>query len=264
VFTQANIFSSYKEQTDFLNKITKLYQHSLIENLHVREYLSEERKISLEMQIKFKIGYAPNSDALLDFMVLNNIDQELLYKTGILKIVGDSAYDYFNNRVMFPLFDVDGSVIGFSGRVWDKSVPTTAKFVNSPDTELYKKSLHIYGLNFAKSAIRQQGFAWLVEGIPDVIACHSAGIVNAVSGGGTMITEHQLLILRYFTNNIAICFDNDTAGKAALNRLKSTLLSLKFNFVHKFLTTFKDPDELLRESDPESLKNELTVKFPIV
>jgi DNA primase len=253
MFNQDSIFKSYTDQTEFLDKLTKFYQHNLITNPKVREYLSVKRKISPEMQVKFKIGYASGRDDLLDFIVLNNLEQELLYKTGIFTIIGDSAYDHFDDRVMFPLFDIDSSIIGFSGRVWDKDVPSTAKFVNSIDTEIYKKSLHIYGLNFAKASICQREFVWLVEGIPDVIACHSVGITNAVSCGGTSVTEEQLLILRYFTDNIAICFDNDNAGKIALDKIKPKLHALKFNVHHIFLTSYKDPDEMLRDGGSASL-----------
>jgi DNA primase len=261
MFTVDNISLVYTEQTKFLDKIAKFYRHNLLVYHGAMAYLVEERKISMEMLAKFQIGYAANSSALLDFIVLNNLKEELLYTTGIFKIMQDEVYDHFYDRIMFPIFDISSNIIGFSGRIWRKDSVSTSKFVNSPDTPVYRKTYNLYGLNFAIESIYKTGFAWVVEGIPDVIACHSAGITNTVSAGGTSVTLEQLLIIRYFTKNIAFCFDNDTAGKKAISVIQPMLKSLKFNFISVFLSPSKDPDEALRDFGPSYLQTFLKNPF---
>jgi len=263
----ASISQVYSAQTAFLNKVTRFYQNTLKEDPSAYIYVHgdnlelKQRGISSEIASKFKIGYSEDSADLLAFISMNKLPEELLYKTGIFKVQKETVYDYFYDRIIFPFIDLNDNVIGFSGRIWKEKQKDLSKFINSPDTEIYKKSFFWYGLNFAIDEIYRQGYVWIVEGIPDVIACHQAGIYNAVSAGGTYVTEEHLKILKYFTNNIALCFDNDTAGKNALSHIKPLLLSQKLKYKYTFLEKAKDPDALLHNFGISFLLSALTSPF---
>jgi DNA primase len=159
----------------------------------------------------------------------------------------DMYFDRFRARVMFPLFDVHGRVVGFTGRVLVET-EGSAKYVNSPETAIYSKSHLIYGLNFAKTEIRKLGSVVVVEGNVDVITCHEAGFRNVVGSSGTAFTEAQLELLKRFTDNVSFAFDVDEAGLTATRRAVELALSLGFNIriISMPKSLAKDPDELIR------------------
>ncbi len=267
IFDLQHIIDTYTIQTTFLNKVAQFYQHELYETPKAYDYVmgdfipKKQRGISFEMVQRFQIGYASDSLNLLNFVSMNGLDESLLYKTGIFKILKDEVYDYFHDRIIFPILDIQDNVIGFSGRIWREEQEILSKFVNSPDTEIYKKSFVLYGLNTAIETIKEKGFVWIVEGIPDVIALNQAGIYNAVSAGGTYVTVEHLKILKYFTNNIALCFDNDSAGVKALSHITPYLRDLKVYFKHIFLKDVKDADELLHQRGVEAVLSSFVSPF---
>ena len=127
-------------------------------------------------------------------------------------------YDRFRGRIMFPIWDAHDTVVGFTGRVLVETEHSGGKYVNTPQTMLYDKSRVLFGLNKAKREIKKQDLIVMVEGQMDVIACHQAGMTNVVATSGTALTEHQCVLLKRYSNNIALSFDGDAAGIAAAKR----------------------------------------------
>lgn len=251
-FDTDNIFDEYTSQTAFLKNVSQFYRHNLNNNDNVLNYISginqwpKQRGISDVILKQFQIGYAGVSEQLVEFVSMNNMNEALLYSTGIFTKDGEDTYDSFYNRVMFPLQDVSGGIVGFSGRIW-KEGDVRPKFINSPSTAAFSKSFLLYGLNFAIDAMRELGFAWVVEGIPDVVACVQAGVYNVVAPCGTYITKYHLQLLKSIINKLSFCFDNDAAGMKALSHAQTLCKELNIENTSVTLVGAKDPDELLHK-----------------
>lgn len=225
-----------------------------------REYL-ERRGLKGESIKQWQIGYAPDGyHAFEEFIVKKGYTKSEAVEAGLLIGKDDGSYfDRFHDRVMFPLFDMHGRIVGFTGRILERSTaaggvpPQAGKYVNSPETLIYSKSRLIYGLNFAKTEIRKKDAVVIVEGNIDVITCHEAGYKNVVGSSGTALTQMQLESLRRFTENISFALDADEAGLAATRRAVELALAAGFNVkivtIPKSLA--KDPDELIRKN-PEA------------
>jgi DNA primase len=258
------ILNAYDSQTSFLRKISKFYSHSLKENSRALKYVTgtsswpDERGISPEMISKFQIGYAGESKDLLEFVSLNNLNEEYLYTTGIFSVINETVYDSFYDRIIFPLHDARGFVIGFSGRVWKKG-DVRKKFINTSTTTLFSKSLNLYGLHLAIDNIVKKRQVFVVEGVPDVIACHQAGILNVVAPCGTAITKYQLLILKSIADLVVFVLDNDNAGETALKRAQEICKEEKIKNTSISLQKYKDADEILHLLDAKSLQEAFTL-----
>jgi len=179
--------------------------------------------------------------------------QELVDVGLILKRNGRSGYyDRFRGRLTFPLTDMRGKVLGFSGRVLpgEGVDEKQAKYINSPETVVYKKSQHLYGLNFAKSYIREKGFAIIVEGYIDVVMSHQYGINNTISSLGTALTLEQIRLLRRYTHNIVMVYDADQAGELATLRGLDLFLEEGMNVKVAILDQGHDPDSFIRKFGP--------------
>lgn len=201
----------------------------------------------------FKLGYAPDGwTTLTDALAAKGVTADELLRAGLAakRERGDGVYDRFRHRLMFPIADVHGNIIGFTGRILSDE-KKEAKYVNTPETALYKKSAVLYGLDKAKGEIRQHDRAVLVEGNMDVIASHQFSIANVVACSGTALTQEQLALLKRFTTNLYIAFDQDSAGKAAT--LRGLDLARAQEFSIRIITlppdAGKDPDEAVRK-DP--------------
>ncbi|WP_207422032.1 DNA primase [Desertivirga brevis] len=185
----------------------------------------KERGFRDDIIRKFELGFSPDSwDALIEKSKREGFNEEFLETTG-LAIRNDKGklYDRFRGRVMFPIHNISGRIIGFGGRtlVTDKKVP---KYVNSPESEIYHKSNVLYGLFHAKKAIRDLDNCYLVEGYADVLSVHQAGIENVVASSGTSLTTEQIRLISRFTKNVTILYDGDAAGiKASLRGLDMIL-----------------------------------------
>lgn len=196
---------------------------------------------------KFELGYSmPNRHWLTDLALSKGYKIEYLAKTG-LTVVGDNNYraDRFFGRVMFPIHSVSGKVIAFGGRVMQTS-EKTAKYINSPETELYHKSDIVYGIFQAKNEIIKKDRCFLVEGYTDVISMHQAGIVNVVASSGTSLTTNQIRLIQRFTNNITVLYDGDNAGIKASLRGIDMILSQGMNVKVLLLPDGEDPDSFAR------------------
>ena len=203
----------------------------------------------------FGLGYAPNKwDSLLKYMRQKGYSYEELYEANLAnKIEKDGRvryYDSFRNRVMVPIIDVRGNVVAFGGRVLDDSKP---KYINSSDTLVYKKSLGVFGLNFAKNSGEKSLI--LVEGYMDAITLHQAGFTNVIACLGTAFTGEMAHLLARYAEEIILCYDSDEAGQKATSRALGVLnsIGMKVRVVH--LSGGKDPDEILRKYGPERVRS---------
>lgn len=216
-----------------------------------RFYL-QERGLSRQTLIRFGIGFAPDSwDGLLEGMKQQGIDSEDLLEAGLV-IRNDKGrtYDRFRNRIMFPIINVKGDVIGFGGRVMDDSMP---KYLNSPDTPVFDKSRNLYGLVLAKTT--KMGMGLLTEGYMDTIALHQAGFDGAVASLGTSFTDgHAMLLSRYFKQAV-LCYDSDGAGVNATQRAIPILEKAGLAVRVLQMNGAKDPDEFIKKFGREAFVN---------
>ena len=205
------------------------------------------RGITERIRKHFRLGYAVDSwQGILNFCKAKNVTPEVLQKTGLI-LKNDTTgniYDRFRNRVMFPIFDVRGRVLGFGARALDDSLP---KYLNSPETHIYKKGRQLYGLNFAKDAIRKQNYVVIVEGYFDIILPFQNEIKNIVATLGTALTPEQIGALKRFTKNVIMVYDADQAGQAATLRGLDLLIEEEMNVRIAILPKGKDPDSFVRE-----------------
>lgn len=216
-------------------------------NQGVVDYL-KQRKILPEIIDKFKIGYAPSS-GLKEYLNSSGIEDKILIDIGL---VNKNFHDYFYDRLIFPIYNIAGRVIGFGGRAL--SSEQQPKYLNSPESQLFKKRENLYGLNFALSEIRKKQHIFVVEGYMDTIALHQAGISNAVAPLGTAISAEQIKNLWRFAKEISICMDGDNAGYRAATRVAELALPiLEPGYTLKFVT-------LPSNKDPYDICNELAYK----
>ena len=218
-----------------------------------RDYLAK-RGLSDEAVKRFRIGYAPDewSDTL-HWAKSKKHDDALLEKGG-LAIAGDKGhYDRFRGRLIFPICDEQGRVIGFSGRVLSAE-QKGGKYINSPETPIFSKRRVIYGLDKAKRPILDAKSAIVCEGQLDTIACHLAGIENAVAPQGTALTADQARILKRYAEEVVLCFDSDTAGQQAALRSLDDLLASGLAIRVAVIPKPHDPDSFIRENGAEAFR----------
>lgn len=233
---------------DLLELSSRYYQASLIKNKHAIDYVCRKRGFSKSIISEFKIGYAPSSgDALLKFLISKGFNKTEINKAGLLNRFGS---DLFRFRIMIPLMDASGVVIGYTARQLDNN-PNSPKYLNSPQTLLYDKSRHVFGLSQAKDAIRKHDYAVIVEGNLDVISSHMADVKQVVATAGTAMTEYHLKAISRITKNIKLAFDGDRAGLAATERAISLAQNVEIELsVITLPSSAKDPDELIKQ-DPK-------------
>lgn len=225
-----------------------------------QDYL-RKREISPATAKKFGLGYAPDSwDALHKHLQSKGFSEEELDSSGLFKRTKQgNLIDLFRGRLMFPIFDVLGKVVAFGGRVLDDSLP---KYINSPETPIYTKGRHLYGLNLAKAS-RSDNLI-IVEGYLDVIAMHQAGIDQAVAALGTALTEQQAILLRKYTEKIIIGFDADAAGQKAALRGLDILAGKDMDVSVLMVPDGKDPDEYIRKNGPERFHALVEKSMPLL
>lgn len=203
---------------------------------------------------KFQIGYSPSQkDAFTSYALSQQYKKEILEKSG-LSVFGElgGGVDRFRERIIFPIHSFSGRVIGFGGRILssDKKV---AKYINSPETEVYKKSDILYGIYFSKQSIIQKNECFLVEGYTDVISLHQAGIENVVASGGTSLTENQIRLIKRLTPNVTLLYDGDPAGIKAAFRGTDMLLQQGMNVRLVLFPDGEDPDSFATKNDTQAV-----------
>ncbi len=216
------------------------------------EYLSKERKLPSVIIKRFGLGFAPDGFwGLTNHLTRKGFTEEELV-TGFLggksKKTG-KVYDYFRNRVMFPIIDTSGNVIGFGGRVMDDSKP---KYLNSSDTPGFKKSKNLFALNYAKNHCAES--LVLCEGYMDVIALHSAGFENAVATLGTALTQEQARMMAKYTKKVILSYDSDEAGQRATARAVSMLTDVGLDVKILQMSGAKDPDEYIKKYGADNFR----------
>lgn len=246
-----------------INKLAADFYHYVLLNLPAGkpglDYVKNRRKMSDELLKEFKIGFAPDQkDLLLKFLKKRNYTEREMIDAGVIAGQYAPYYDRFRGRVVFPISNHLGQVVGFTGRILDDSKPV-AKYLNTAQTVLFNKSNLIYGLTQAKDAIRQKQQIILVEGQMDVLKAHQYGYKNVVASSGTALTSDHLRILKRYSDNLVFCFDNDSAGEKATER--AIALAWPLNFKIKVIqipeACGKDIDECL-EKNPEQWKKLLS------
>jgi len=231
----------------------RFYFNSLVsENgLEARSYL-QKRGLAEKTIRRFGLGYSPTGwDGLTRMLLENGYPEDLLLESGLsIRAKSGELVDRFRGRIMFPIFDIRGNIIGFGGRVLDGSTP---KYMNSPDTPVYSKSRELYGLNYARMSPSKK--LLVVEGYMDVISLHQAGIDFAVASLGTSLTKLQAWILKKYSEEVIIAYDSDAAGQAATMRGLDILEEAGCNVRVLIMPEGKDPDEYVRNNGPEKFKN---------
>ena len=225
---------------------TQLYEHVEGKTVGLRYFA--ERGFREDTIRKFQLGYSLDQrDALYKEAKKNGYKKEFLEKTGLVIAYDNGGVnDRFRGRVIFPVHTLSGKVVAFGGRVLKKD-EKTAKYVNSPESEIYHKSNELYGIFFAKQAIVKADCCFLVEGYTDVISMHQAGIENVVASSGTALTQGQIRLIHRFTSNITVLYDGDAAGIKAALRGIDLLLEDGMNVKVVLLPDGEDPDSFARK-----------------
>lgn len=225
---------------------TQLYEHVEGKTVGLRYFA--ERGFREDTIRKFQLGYSLDQrDALYKEATKSGYKKEFLEKTGLVIAYDNGGVnDRFRGRVIFPVHTLSGKVVAFGGRVLKKD-EKTAKYVNSPESEIYHKSNELYGIFFAKQAIVKADCCFLVEGYTDVISMHQAGIENVVASSGTALTQGQIRLIHRFTSNITVLYDGDAAGIKAALRGIDLLLEDGMNVKVVLLPDGEDPDSFARK-----------------
>lgn len=242
-----------------LEEATVFYQSELKKSPDSLAYL-EKRGVSDATIDKWRIGFVPGPPqsswgVVKEHLLTKGYTEAEMLKAGLIKLSdkGKDSYDVFRNRIMFALFDQSGRVVGFSGRTMDTG-PDVPKYVNSPETELYKKSELLYGYDKAKQGIRQLDFSLIVEGQFDVVMSHQAGYSNTVAVSGTALTPEHVHLLERFSNRVVLALDSDKAGIAAVRRSADIMLRRGLDVKVALLVGGKDPADIVLK-DPREYKH---------
>ena len=207
---------------------------------------------------KFQLGYCPNNgNAFTEYAIKNGYDKDLLIKVGLTGSYENRLYDRYQGRVIFPIHNLTGKVIGFGGRILS-SEKTKAKYVNSPESEIYNKSQTLYGIFFARNEISRLDNCILVEGYADVLSMHQAGIENVVASSGTSLTTEQIRMISRYTKNVTMLYDGDAAGIHAALRGTNMILEEGMNVRIVVLPPEDDPDSFVQNNPIEYVTKYLT------
>lgn len=225
------------------------YQVQFIKSRVAIDYVSKKRQFTGDTTLAWRLGYSPNTgSALVDYLKSKKFTLTEIKRAGLANSYGK---DMFRGRLMVPLADGQGRMIGFTARILDDGEP---KYINTPSTVLYDKSRHVYGLHLAKEAIRKNNYVVLAEGNLDVIASHQAGVANVVATAGTALSSQHLKALARFTSDIRLAFDADKAGLAATERAIPLASQAGVSLSIITIPSGKDPDELIKQDKSKWLE----------
>jgi DNA primase len=245
---------------EILELATKFYECQLWEGPGKNKILNylRERGLKDETIKDFRLGYAPDGwEFMLKFLTGRKYEIGEIERSGLLVKSEKNKtgfYDRFRDRIMFPIADTGGKIVGFSARVAPGGDESQAKYVNTPETEVYHKSRVLFGLDKAKGEIKKTGYAFLVEGNLDVIAASQAGLKNVIAVSGTAMTPEHLTIIKRYADDLRMCFDMDQAGEMATRKSLKLCFEKGMNVKVVELPSGKDAADLAK-SDPVALKN---------
>jgi DNA primase len=233
----------------------KFFAENLKSSDPAQAYL-EKRGVDEVSINNFHIGYATGErDALFKYLKTKGYSDSLIKNAGLIIFDGKDHRDTFRGRIIFPIFSYQNDVIAFGGRVMDNSMP---KYLNSPETEIFKKGDTLFAINLAKDEIRKKGYAIIVEGYLDAIICHQYGFKNTVAPLGTALTLRHLQRLKFLTGKVVLVFDSDEAGISAARRSLAILCECDFRARILLLPEGEDPDSFLRKSGSQPFKKLLS------
>ena len=257
-----------KEENEKYYKIMEeahnYYQENIFENQGrvALEYLNK-RGVSPKVIRENQLGYALSEwSGLFDHLIKKGFQKDDIVELGLAKNGEKGIYDSFRNRIMFPIYSVSGRIIAFGGRTLEssKEIP---KYINSPDTPIFKKGKNLYGIKDKGSILKKKNYSLLMEGYMDVLSAHSYGFDVALASLGTAFTYEQGELLKKYTNNVIMSLDMDSAGQMATERTAFILKNLGFNIRVLKLENAKDPDEYLKTFGKEAflkcVKNSLEI-----
>lgn len=236
---------SYKKYYECMEEAATFFQRKLWENRPALEHLMDERGISKESIMKFRLGYSPNSwEELYRHLKSKGHSHDTIIKLGLVRSDEKGTRDFFRNRLMIPITSFGTTrVIGFGGRILDGKGP---KYMNSPESPIFKKGENLFASSGVVRKISERGYAMIVEGYFDLIAANQAGFDTAVAGLGTAFTDGQGKLLKKHSNNILTCYDNDDAGVKACVAVITLLSKIGMNIKVISIEGAKDIDEILK------------------
>lgn len=259
-----DIISQKKELLYKVNvEAARYYFANLQKNKIAKEYFLK-RGIKEETIKRFGLGYSYDSwQGVINYLKTKGYKDNILFEAGLVSKSEKKGniYDRFRNRVIFPVFDVKGKVIGFGGRVLDDSKP---KYLNSPETMIFQKGINLYGLNFAIKNKLEEDYIIIVEGYMDLIALHQYGITNTVASLGTALTVNQARLLKRYVNKVIISYDADLAGQTATLRGLEILRNAGFDVKVLKVPQGKDPDEFVRNNGKDAFLRLAKDALPLI
>lgn len=248
---EEKIVENEKESLYLVSEFAAQYFHETLLNFEEGKAIGltyfKERGFTTETIAKFKLGYSPNTwDAFTKEALSKAYKLEFLEKTGLTIVNEEKQFDRFKGRVMFPIQSMSGRILGFGGRILTQD-KKAAKYLNSPESDIYHKSKVLYGIFHAKQAIAKQDNCYLVEGYTDVIQLHQSGVENVVASSGTALTPEQIRLINRLTKNITVLFDGDAAGLRASIRGIDLILEAGMNVKVCTFPEGEDPDSFARK-----------------
>ena len=247
-----NTSSIYDKQYEIYDISNKYYQNNLNTNLGkiARIYL-KDRQITDEMIKHFQIGLSLNDNKLTKLLESKGFDDDLLLRSGIVAKTDNNVFDIFRNRIMFPLWDINGKTIGFSGRIYEGK--DSSKYINTMETDIFKKGTLLYNYHNAREHIIKENKIIVCEGFMDVIRLYTIGVHNAVATMGTAVTKEQLNLIRKLTNNVILMFDGDSAGEKATETFIGLSKDTDFNISIVRLEEDLDPDDYILKKGKDKM-----------
>ncbi len=255
---------------DLLDQAARYYHHIFLTQANgeiARTYI-HSRGLTEETVKEWEIGYAPDSwDDVILFLKSRKFSDKDILLAGLSAKKAETGrfYNRFRGRIMFPLREVNGNIVGFTGRILPQfeTGDFQGKYVNSPQTMVYDKSKLVFGLDKAKQSIREKNLAILVEGQMDCITAHEAGFTNVVATSGTALTSEQVTLIKRYTTRVAFAYDMDSAGRQALERSSEQTLAAELETLIITIPEGKDPDECIRKN-PEGFSAAVETPQPIM
>lgn len=248
ITVERNVRGDNREIYYKVNKLAaNFFYRSFTEKANKGYAYMKRREIAPAILKKFGIGYADEQwDSLYQYLLSQGVDKKIMVELGLVSESKGKCYDKFRNRVIFPIINTSGKVIGFGGRAIDSS--DNPKYLNSPESKIFQKKNNLYGLNISRQSVGKENFIILVEGYMDVIALYQSGVENVAASLGTALTENQAKLIKRYTKDVVLSYDADNAGRAAALRGLEILKKedCKVKVLH--VTDGKDPDEYVKKN----------------
>lgn len=245
---EKNTFHDNREIYYKVNKLAaNFFYKAFTEKANKGYAYMKRREISPAILKKFGIGYADAQwDSLYKYLLSQGVDKKIMLELGLVSESKGKYYDKFRNRVIFPIINTSGKVIGFGGRAIDAE--DNPKYLNSAESKIFQKKYNLYGLNISRQSVGKEGFIILVEGYMDTIALYQSGIENVAASLGTALTENQAKLIKRYTKDVILSYDADGAGRAAALRGLDILRKEECKVKVLHVTDGKDPDEYIKKN----------------